>query len=173
MIDPERRTVRSRSLMRLCIAALWSALLLLFTGSPTRAFAQDFTVTAQSSQNYTINGLLDPPLTLLRGRTYTFAVNAPDHPFFIKTLPGAGTGNQYNEGVTNNGLTSGTLTFNVPLNAPDPLFYQCSDHAAMNAEIDVRNPPAAVPAYGPGAIGLLGLLLVFFVSRSARARSYA
>jgi len=30
----------------------------------------------------------------------------------------------YNQGVVNNGLTQGTLTFDVPLDAPDVLFYQ-------------------------------------------------
>jgi len=32
----------------------------------------------------------------------------------------------YNDGVTNNGVEVGTLTFEVPLNAPDAIFYQSS-----------------------------------------------
>ena len=36
----------------------------------------------------------------------------------------AATSLDYNTGVTNNGLVNGTLTFKVPLDAPDVLFYQ-------------------------------------------------
>lgn len=124
------------------------------------AAAQDFSVTSAGSSDYRINNQLDPVLELVRGRTYTFSVNATGHPFYIKTAPGAGTADVYSTGVTNNGVTSGTLTFAVPLSAPNTLFYQCSIHDAMGAEIHILNPPA-VPALGPaGALLLATLLLV-------------
>jgi hypothetical protein len=36
----------------------------------------------------------------------------------------AGSALDYNKGVTNNGVINGTLTFNIPLDAPDVLYYQ-------------------------------------------------
>ena len=66
-----------------------------------------------------------------RGQNYRFNVNASGHPFLIKTLPGTGTGNVYNDGVSNNGAQVGIVTFKVPFNAPNTLYYQCQNHASM------------------------------------------
>ena len=73
----------------------------------------------------------NPVLYLDRGQNYRFNVNANGHPFLIKTLPGTGTGNQYNNGVENNGAQVGIVTFKVPFNAPNTLYYQCQNHASM------------------------------------------
>ena len=74
---------------------------------------------------------LNPPIYLSRGENYRFNVNASGHPFLIKTLPGTGTGNVYNDGVTNNGAQVGIVTFKVPFNSPNTLYYQCQNHASM------------------------------------------
>ena len=73
----------------------------------------------------------NPPLYLNRGQNYRFNVNASGHPFLIKTSPGTGTGNQYPNGVENNGAQVGIVTFKVPFDAPNTLYYQCQNHAAM------------------------------------------
>jgi len=69
--------------------------------------------------------------TLRRGRTYEFNVNTLGHPFIIKSLQGTGTGNAFDDGVTNNGVSTGTLTLTVPTDAPDTLFYNCEFHGSM------------------------------------------
>jgi hypothetical protein len=78
------------------------------------------------------DGIIDPTLTLKRGELYTFSINSLNivnsgeedvRPFFIKTNRSAGIKNQYTKGVTNNGTTFGTLTFIVPFDAPDELYY--------------------------------------------------
>jgi hypothetical protein len=145
-------------------AALWAAAL------PARASAQNFSVSAPNMTDYSVNGQPDPRLTLIRGSTYTFAVNAPGHPFFIKTTAGSGTANQFSDGVTGNGTTAGTLTFIVPQTAPSTLFYQCSVHAAMGAQIDVVNATAA-PALGAGRNVMLLMLLVTASAAAAISRS--
>lgn len=113
--------------MILVLAAIAAGLVL----SSASALAADFTVTANGTSAYVINGVNNPTLTLQRGTTYTFAVNAIGHPFDIKTNNSTGTANRYNNGVTGQGVTSGTLTFAVPLDAPTPLHYNCELHAAM------------------------------------------
>ena len=88
---------------------------------------------------YVIDGDPNPSLTLCRGMTYTFSVNSPGHPFYIKTMQSTGTGNAYSMGVTGNGATSGDVTFDVPSSAPDMLYYDCAIHAAMTGPIYIVN----------------------------------
>jgi hypothetical protein len=94
-------------------------------------------VTASGMTAYVIDGASNPDPTLCRGSSYDFAINTPGHPFYINTVRGTGTANAYNLGVTGNGMTSGTLTFAVPSEAPATLFYDCSIHAAMTGTIHV------------------------------------
>lgn len=92
-----------------------------------------FTVTPNGSSAYTFNGGGtsnddNPTLYLQKGNTYEFVVNASGHPFEIRSSNG---GAAYNDGVTNNGTASGTVTFTVPMDAPDELVYQCQVHSSM------------------------------------------
>lgn len=120
----------------------------------------------------------NPTITLYRGQTYRFKVNAPNEGFairriydvgslffnpvkpyvkgefaiydeklwqakkniqtleastinfetqdwkYIEDITATGTAFNYSKGVTNNGVTNGYLTFTVPYDAPDTLFYQ-------------------------------------------------
>ena len=90
---------------------------------------------------YIINAESNPDLTLVRGFTYTFILNATGHPFWIKTIQGIGTGNAYNAGVTGNGTQVGTVTFSVPTNAPDLLYYNCQFHSPMTGELNIIDSP--------------------------------
>ena len=112
---------------------------------PANSRAADFTVSNVGLSAYQINGANNPTLTLLRGHTYTFAVTAAGHPFWVKTNQITGTGSAYDAGVTGNGTASGTLTFTVATNAPNALFYICQFHATMTGRINVTNPPPPVP----------------------------
>ncbi len=97
------------------------------------------TVTNQGMAAYMIDGAANPTLTLCRGSTYTFAVNATGHPFYIKTVASVGNTNAYNTGVTGNGMDVGNVVFVVDASAPNTLFYNCSVHAAMTGTINVVN----------------------------------
>ena len=79
----------------------------------------------------------NPPLYLNRGQNYQFNVNASGHPFLIKTERGTGLDNVYPDGVVNNGAQVGVVTFKVPFNSPNTLYYQCQNHAAMGGTIIV------------------------------------
>ena len=115
--------------------------------------ARNFNVTAPNASVYTIDGSSNPTLALLRGFTYTFTVNATGHPFWIKTSQTTGTGNAYTSGITNNGITSGVLTFSVPYNAPNTLYYICQYHSAMVGTITISDAGPEGPPGPPGTDG--------------------
>jgi len=66
----------------------------------------------------------NPTITLYRGQTYIFEVNAPRNNFYIRSSNTQGMSSNYSKGVTNNGTENGKLKFTVPYDAPDILFYQ-------------------------------------------------
>ncbi len=101
--------------------------------------AATFTVTNTGAGAYVINSESNPALYLIRGQKYNFSLNAAGHPFWIKTAPSTGTGNQYNTGVENNGAAVGLITFDVPLTAPDILYYNCQIHSVMAGELHIVN----------------------------------
>ena len=105
-----------------------------FNVSSSGASAYVFNDTAQV---YFPSNANNPTLYLKRGDIYKFSVNASGHPFYIKTVAGAGTGNQYTSGVSGNGTQVGDITFKVPMDAPDTLYYQCSAHSAMVGTINI------------------------------------
>jgi hypothetical protein len=97
-------------------------------------------VTNSGTSTYLIAGASNPTLTLYRGVTYYFNINATGHPFYIQTVSGAySAGNVYTSGVTAGGLAVGTITFTVPLDAPSNLYYVCQNHSAMNGAFLIEN----------------------------------
>ena len=98
-------------------------------------FATDFTVTSPGFF-YTINGNQpNPTLTLVRGRTYTFAINTDSsHPFKILS-----------PGVVNNDISQGTITYTVPTIASN-YNYICSLHffGAQIITVAPTPPPSTI-----------------------------
>ena len=75
----------------------------------------------------------NPDLYLIRGQRYRFTNNSGGaHPFQIRSSPG---GSAYSTGVTNNGAASGNIDFNVQHDAPERLYYQCTNHGGMVGNI--------------------------------------
>ena len=85
----------------------------------------------------------NPVLTFKRGSTYNLTISTGgSHPFYIQTTDNGGeydSANVYNNGITNNGTGSGILTFVVPSDAPDTLYYVCGLHANMGNSISIVN----------------------------------
>ena len=109
----------------------------------TSAATYEINVTANSTTNYILNGTdrngsvtgNDPSVTVNVGDTLNFIVNAPGHPFYLKTVQGSGTGNQI-DGVTNAGTTNGTVSW-TPTTA-GTYYYQCAPHNSMSGIITVN-----------------------------------
>lgn len=113
-------------------------------GSNTGAESKTYNVTNSGASAYIFNGegltnASNSNFTFKRGSTYTFNVNTPGHPFLIKSVQGTGVPNSYNSGVTNNGAISGAVTFIVPTDAPNTLFYNCQFHGSMTGTITITN----------------------------------
>jgi hypothetical protein len=108
------------------------------TGATGIAVVDNFQVSNSGTSSYTIDGATNPTLTLVRGNTYFFTVNASGHPFWIQTTAsGYNAGNVYSTGVTNNGDDVGGITFTVPAGAPNTLYYVCQFHPSMGGTITV------------------------------------
>ena len=131
-------TMRRQRLGLLVGLALLSAFA--WTGFATAGTATTFNVANGGFTSWMFDGVANPPLTLVRGQTYQFALQdvPSNHPFYINTINTTGTGSQYTTGVTNNGATGNAVVqFTVPMGAPDLLHYNCSNHDAMNGPITV------------------------------------
>lgn len=81
---------------------------------------------------------------MYRGGTYTFNLNVTGHPFYLTTDDGTnwtqgGYVGEYTNGVTGSRTEVGTLTFTVPADAPDTLYYQCANHSGMKGTIHIKN----------------------------------
>jgi len=133
-----------------------------FVGSLGVAGGINYAVTNSGASSYTIAGTTNPTLTLIKGFTYYFNVSAIGHPFWIKTTQTTGTGSSYTNGVTNNGVDSGTVTFTVPFNAPATLYYICQYHESM---VGILNIVDSIKGYtGSDGIGYTGSAYSFNTS---------
>ncbi len=99
-----------------------------------------------TSMKFYVDSIQQADVTLYRGFTYTFdqsaSSNSP-HPLRLSTTSDGthGSGSQYSDGVSYTGTpgSDGLLTFTVPLDAPDTLYYYCQNHANMGGEITIAS----------------------------------
>ena len=105
-----------------------------------------WTLGADGTSHYTftgpgnLSGTNDPTLTLIRGQKYTFKNRSGGHPFRIQSTANGSAGTAYNSGVTNNDGGDGTnIIFDVPYDAPNVLYYQCTAHNNMGGKMYIGN----------------------------------
>ena len=109
---------------------------------------KSFVITNNNSSSFDFEGIgSNPTLTLFRGETYKFNVDAIEdfggieYPFWIRTqqLEGITEKYDYNIGMVNNGDSRGTITFTVPYNAPNRLYYVSQNRSSMGGVINIVN----------------------------------
>ena len=106
-------------------------------------FISEWILGASGTNHYTFTGpgLIgaenDPTLYLVRGQKYKFTNKMGAHPFRIQSTPNGSAGTSYNDGVTNNDVSNGTLTIDVQFDAPSKIYYQCTAHANMGGIIHI------------------------------------
>ena len=114
------------------------------TSTESTSNSYNITVSAQNSSNYTLSGTdqngsvsgNDPSITAKVGDTISFDINAPGHPFLlIKTSNGGTDSNNLVDGVTNNGASSGTISW-TPSEA-GTFYYICEFHSSMLGTITI------------------------------------
>jgi hypothetical protein len=131
-------------------------------GSQREARADNIiNMTNQGMSAWLINGgNPNGTLTLARGQTYQFVVNAlPNHPFWITSVPGLTPLTPLSDpGLSGNGTDSGTVTFTPSASTPSTVSYQCGNHTAMTGTINIV-AANAVPAVGTFPLLAFGLLL--------------
>ena len=107
-----------------------------------------YTVVNNGAGAYTFSGAAkgdNPNLgPFYRGGTYTINITATGHPFYFTTDNGTNFASgtyfgEYTSGVTGSRTDSGTITFTVPNDAPDTLYYQCGNHSVMRGAITIRD----------------------------------
>jgi hypothetical protein len=108
----------------------------------------NFRVTNNNIASYVIDYQPNPTLTLVRGNTYVFALSLDGvFPFYIKTVASLGNINTYDSGVLRNGASTGSITFTVPQDAPDVLYYSSANEYNMRGQINIIDGTAGT---GPG-----------------------
>ena len=113
----------------------------LFYGDASYTTSGRWTLGANGAAHYTFTGIgftqttNDPVLYLARGRVYEFVNDSGGgHPFEIRT---SNNGSAYSNGVTNNAAASGIIRFEIPFDAPNTIYYQCTNHSGMGSTIIV------------------------------------
>ncbi len=113
-------------------------------------YAAEWTLGANGNNHYTFTGpgLIgaedDPTLHLIRGQQYKFTNEMGMHPFRIQSTPNGSAGTAYSDGITNNDVSQGTLTWNVQFDSPSVLYYQCTAHASMGGKIYIVEETASM-----------------------------
>ncbi len=116
----------------------------------------NFTVTVSGFSDYTIGSTTDyvggdntdPTLTLERGMTYVFNLaGASGHPFRI-SASNVWLGAAFNTGVTNQDANGTSLTFKVPMDAPNTLYYMCTFHSGMLGTLNIVSSLSSGSAAG-------------------------
>jgi len=138
-------------------------------------YTSEWILGAVGASDYTFTGpgftgsANDPTIYLVRGQQYKFTNTMGMHPFRIQTTINGSVGPQYNNGVVNNDVTNGTLTFNVPMDVPEVLYYQCTAHAGMGGPIYILDQSPASSSYAVSA----SYAISASYSKDATTSSYA
>ena len=112
---------------------------------------KNYTITNNGSSSYQWEGVgSNPTITLYRGETYKFYVSASNtfgginYPFFVRTRPVSGISEEfdYDKGVINNGDSIGNITFTVPYDAPNELYYVAQNNNTMAGKFHIINNSA-------------------------------
>ena len=97
-----------------------------------------------------------PTLSMIRGATYTFDYSAASsHPFRFATAADAAGSTEYTTGTS---VSGNVIKFTVPHDAPDTLYYYCTNHGGMGNSISVTTDITKADQYASNCVLALPLL---------------
>jgi len=97
--------------------------------------------------NYVFDGYSgnNPPLSFIRGATYTFDYSAATgHPFRISSTDPDSSTTAYTHGTN---VSGNVFKITVPHDAPDTLYYYCTNHSNMNNSISITTDERKADPY--------------------------
>lgn len=126
----------------------------------------NITVTASGSAAYTMSGTdrngsvsgSNPTITIHRGDTVNFNVNASGHPFYVNHTAGTGTGNAVQYPIAySNGTQSGTVIWSpnqrtASSTGGEQFYYNCQFHGSMQGNINVQPGNRTSPVINVGCL---------------------
>lgn len=134
---------------------------------PAAGQANTFTVTTEDeapehpyfeegfSTKFVIDGAQDTELILEKGAEYHFQMDGVPsfHPFYLTTSAIGVGSDPYDDGVDGNGAhTNQVLTFTPPSDAPDSLWYQCTNHQKMGWRMALVEDSSRASVASDGAV---------------------
>ena len=91
-----------------------------------------------------------PTLSFIRGATYVFDYSsATSHPLRFATAADAAGSTQYTNGTS---VSGNVISFTVPHNAPDTLYYYCTNHGGMGNSISVTTDETKTDKYASDCV---------------------
>ena len=97
-----------------------------------------------------------PTLSFIRGATYTFDYSASTgHPLRFATAADAAGSTEYTDGTS---VSGNVISFTVPHNAPNTLYYYCTNHGGMGNSISVTTDETKADQYASNCVLALPLV---------------
>jgi hypothetical protein len=115
------------------------------------------TIDSFNSSSYIINNVGNRCISINPCGTYELQVNSPGQPLWIQyeNIEGYNSASVYNEGITNNGIESGSIFIELPDESPEFLYYVSENSPNMQGVITIGSksncypPPSPVPSPTP------------------------
>jgi plastocyanin len=97
-----------------------------------------FDVRNRGSSSYVFDNVDEnKTINVNKGDILVFNINAPGHPFLIKTERSTGTRGSITENITNNGTERETIRWDTSNVDAGTYYYNCRIHRSMGGEIIV------------------------------------
>ena len=97
------------------------------------------TIVGSSPYYYSIDGTQQATLLLERNKSYVFNnASYGSHPLYFQTTDNNGQYDSSNLVSYQSGNTTQTVILRIPNDAPDTLYYRCSQHSGMGGSVSLR-----------------------------------
>ena len=111
-----------------------------------------FSITGGDGNDYTIDGMglnsaYDPTIYMHKGQTYTFNKTFSGHPFRVSATDGGSVYSDADGTAIEIGSAAGSVTFEIPQDAPDKLYYYCTAHASSMKGIIYTTTDGSLSGY--------------------------